>query len=215
MGVIKLRLPRLPDDILTVTLLLFIWFIYGCTAAQSSSKAPVINDIQFVLPASVKWQQSKNQRLENGQVIGEWLVENHKRHNTPMLVAYQRFAQRQIPEALLKQLLSSYQQQCSDTKIVALSLATQYPIHQGIEIICSRFQSYDYGLVVEAVVFTDSQANHLLLGEAKTLVSEKAGQLIYNSQKEKQYAELSRQRFQALREMIRATRVCDIQKQCY
>ncbi|PID64836.1 MAG: hypothetical protein CR977_02990 [Gammaproteobacteria bacterium] len=114
--------------------------------ASGSQTLPTINDIHFALPANKKWQQSKNQR-NNGNMVAEWVVKGHTSLTTPMMVAYQRLAQRQSPQVLLKQLVKPYRQQCNDMQITVLTLPSRYPVYHGLEIVCSRFQGRNYGLL--------------------------------------------------------------------
>lgn len=180
----------------------------------ASANTLPINDVRFSLPAQVRWVQSKNQR-NTGNIVAEWRVDNHSIKTTPMLIAYQRMADLQSPKALLQQLTAPYQQHCADHRITSLNVTSRYPNSYGVEILCSQFQQQPYGLVIQVLLFSDTQANHLLLGEVKTPPSAKAGQLAFRNPEEKRLAELSQQRFTAISQMMQSTQVCDVQKRCY
>lgn len=173
-----------------------------------------IDHITFTLPPELPWQQVSEQNTPEGGIYAKWLLQDMDDNHSPVRVIYQRITPRQDPQALARQLISPFAQNCSDLKQTPLKLASQYPQQLALEHICARYAQNNFGSLMQTVIMSDANANHVLFTEAKTPPAAKAGVLTFRNEAEKQQVAVSQALIGLLQKLLGSLRVCNTENHC-
>ncbi len=181
---------------------------------QGGSSITEISSMKFELPQQIKWKQTKNES-KKGNIIAEWVPEGRNVNNTPVRIIYQRVAPgKPTAEFMTKAIQQPLQKICTDSKISDFKTGSAYSDQMSSEIICSQLGKNKFGTVSYISVFTDKDANHILVSEVKMPPSKKAGVLKFKNDKEKQQAQNSQMLAKLMYQFNSTARVCDKAKNC-
>lgn len=201
----------------------FLLLLGGCASDNHTDtqtlfvKPPeqvLINHVHFALPKNITWVQTTNQQ-QSGNISNEWVIQSFNPVTTPVGFAYQRLKTNMNMSQFIEQLVKPYQNRCNDVEIFPLLIKNAYPQTVGVELICAEFAKSGYGVLADAVIFSDGYAMHLLLSEVKTLPAKRAGELAVFNDQQKQQAQRSQQLSQMMLATLNAIKVCDNHQQCY
>ena len=179
------------------------------SAAPAQQAAQGISYLTISLPREVQWQQGQDQQ----RGVTEWVLQGHTSQNSPARVVYQRISPAQPAQQLANQVLNPLGQ-CADRYVNTFVGTSKYPRQANIEAICSRLGQSRIGLISYVSIFSDAQANHLIMTEVRTPPSAKVG--IYdqkNAALQKQ-VEAVNNLAALLRRTMQSVRVCDANRRC-
>lgn len=206
----KKIMPSAVLGLLSGTLLLS-----GCAVGSMGGGNEQIDHININLPSQIEWVQSQNKATDqNGSMLREWVIKGFQSNNTPARIIYQKIVPALKTNALADNILKPFRQNCADIKLTAIPMNTKHSDKIANEMICSKLGNNPVGLIAYTSVVTDKTANHLIVGEVRTLPSKKAGQLNIANEQQRKQAQTSAAIAQLMQKMITETKVCDANKNC-
>lgn len=173
-----------------------------------------IDHIQIDLPKQIEWVQSQNKKMGENGVLQEWVIKGFKSNSTPARIIYQKIVPSMESNMLMEQVLKPFKQNCADVKFTNIPLNTKHSDKLGNEMICSKLGKNPVGLVAYTSVFGDKSANHLIVGEVRTLPSSKAGQIDIKNEQQRKQAETSAAIARLMQKMSADIKVCNTQNTC-
>lgn len=185
----------------------------GC-AVGSMGGSSSIDHLQLQLPQQIEWVQSQNQAVGEGGMLQEWVIKGFKSNSTPARIIYQKIVPSVPSGQLMNQVLKPFKESCADIKLTDVPLNAKYGDKASNEMICSKLGKNPVGLVAYTSILTDKTASHLVVGEVRTLPSQKAGQLDIKNEQQRKQAETSAAIAQLMQKMTADIKVCDASKKC-
>ena len=188
------------------------------TPAAASPAASLPTSIQkiayvtFNMPEQVQWEANKDPKLEQSG-IAEWIVKGTTAQSTPARIMYQKLSPAQSLNVLKGQVTSTLPS-CADSKVTDLRGTSQYRNYITFETICSKLGKNKYGLIDYVSIFSDGEANHVVLAEIKTPPSKKAGVLDAKTAQAQKQAETAKVLAELLNRTIQSVRACDANQRC-
>ncbi|PID74357.1 MAG: hypothetical protein CSB32_01155 [Desulfobacterales bacterium] len=200
---------------LVLTLLLFS----GCAETTDSStqtasseqdvqeaQDPTFASVSFRLPGWINWTQTRSEPTAGGG-IAEWIPEGSTAENSPFRVVFQKRQPGISPEARLQQILAPIRE-CADVRVNRFNGKSRYGYQANVEVFCSKMGKNNWGLISYVAVFSNRRESDVLIGEIRTVATEKAGIFpVRNEQEKKTVAEIQ-QLSKALFNMVSSVQVC-------
>ena len=187
------------------------------TAAAAAKKAGAggesgIASLSFYLPKEVEWVQNRDAALARGGIT-QWVVAGYDAKTTPAKVLYQRMSPPRAP-ATLQGLIRQSLKPCAGVSMGYFTGSSKYHDQINIETICSRLGNEHFGVQSFYSIFSDREANFLVIAEVRTPVASQAGVLEAHNVVARQQAETSRVFSDLLFKLMQSIRVCDAKKVC-
>ena len=145
--------------------------------------------------------------------ITQWMVAGFDAKSTPAKVLYQRMAPPRPPATLLGLIRQSLKP-CAGVSMGDFTGSSKYHDQINIETICSRLGDAPFGVQSFYSIFSDRNANFLVIAEVRTPVANRAGVLEANNAVARRQAETSKLFSDLLFKLMRSIRVCDAKKVC-
>ena len=185
----------------------------GQAAAKKKTKTKDgIAYVRISLPEEVEWEVNPDEKLARGGII-QWLVAGYSAKDTPAKVLYQQVKPAK-PAGELQMLIDKSLDDCPDVDMGPFQGSSKYHDQINIEAICSRLGEERFGVQSFISIFSDNEANHVVIAEVRTPVAEKAGELNYRNPVMKQQVETSRVFSDLLYKLMHDIRVCDAKDLC-
>lgn len=170
-----------------------------------------IDHLKMDLPQQIEWVQVKK---KPGVNIQEWVIKGFKSNNSPARVIYQKISPAMPADALMTQVMKPFKSACKDIKVSDVPLNSKYANKMSKEMICSQLGKNPVGLIAYTTVMSDKNANHLVVGEVRTLPSKKAGQFDIKNEQQQKQVQTSAAIAQLMAKMTTGVKVCDSKDNC-
>ncbi|PIE45121.1 MAG: hypothetical protein CSA45_04285 [Gammaproteobacteria bacterium] len=186
----------------------------GCVTGQGGGSGSGIKEMTMSLPQQVQWVVSQNKTGKDGNQVTEWVPKGFKTNNTPVRIIYQKMVPANKPQDIVAQMAGSLKKNCNDIKVSEFKSASKYPNQVNAEVLCGKLGKSPVGIAMYSSVFTDANANHLVIGEVKIPASKKAGVLDPKTKKEKEQARNAAGLVQLVQGFMQTVRACESKGKC-
>ncbi len=188
----------------------------GCVGLKGSDESAVtkINTITFTPPSQIKWKQVKSQQ-KNGYILAEWIPQDSVDNNRALVrILYNRSVSDKSATDFLSTAIQPMKQSCTDIAIAPVKGGSAYKNQANAEVLCAQLSKANFGTASYFSVFSDGEANHLVMSEVKLPPSKKAGVVTPKNEAEKKWAQNAATLVALMNKFNQGIRVCDAEKKC-